>query len=172
MLNIVISEEDKLEAEKERFEHPDIHVQRRLHALYFKALGYAHKEICLLAGVSYTTLELVFKLYLEGGLEKVRSITYYSPHSQLDEHRVSIEEYCRQHPPATVAEACKIIKDLTGVERGTTQVRHFLIRLGLRPRKAGAMPGKVDPQKQEAFKKKSSSQNSKKPLKESVKFIS
>lgn len=154
MLDISIADEDKEKARTGRFEHPDIHVQKRLHLLYFKALGYAHKDICLLAGVSYTTLETVLKLYHEHGFDEVCNVTYPCPGSALDSHRVTIEDYFRKNPPATVAEACKIIKDLTGVERKTTQVRCFLLNLGMRPRKAGALPGKANPEKQEAFKKK------------------
>lgn len=154
MLDITIREEDKEKAKVGRFEHPDVHVQKRLHVLYFKALGYAHKDICLLAGISYTTIETILKIYQEEGFEEVCNVTYYTPHRELDDHRVTIEQYFRQNPPATVAEACKIIQDLTGVERGATQVRHFLIHLGLRPRKAGVIPGKANPEEQEAFKKK------------------
>jgi transposase len=154
MLDVTILEEDKERARVGRFEHPDVHVQKRLHVLYCKALGYAHKDICLVAGVSYTTVETTLKLYQESGFEEVCNVTYYSPHRELDDHRVTIEEHFRQNPPATVEEACRVIKDLTGVERGTTQVRHFLIRLGLRPRKAGVIPGKANPEAQEMFKKK------------------
>ena len=70
MLDISISEEDKEKPKIGRFEHPDVHVQKRLRVLYFKALGYAHKEICLLAGVSYTTIETILKMCQEQGLEK------------------------------------------------------------------------------------------------------
>ena len=154
MLDVSIAKEDQEKVKTQRFEHPNVHVQRRLHILYFKSLGYAHKDICLLAGVSYTTIETVLKLYEEQGLEDVCNVTYPCPGSALDPHRVTIEEYFRKNPPATVAEACKVIKDLTGVERKHTQVRNFLINLGMRPRKAGALPGKADPGKHEAFKKK------------------
>lgn len=154
MLDISITKDDVEKARIGRFEHPDVHVQKRLHVLYFKSLGYAHKDICLLAGVSYTTIETVLKLYREQGFEEVCNVTYPCPTSALDSHRITIEEYFRQNPPATIAEACKVIKDLTGVERKSTQIRHFLINLGMRPRKAGALPGKTDPEKQEAFKKK------------------
>ena len=154
MLDTSIAEDDKEKAKIGRFEHPDVHVQKRLHVLYFKALGYTHKEICLLAGVSYTTIETVLKLYQEQGFEEVCNVTYPCPASALDPHRVTIEEYFRQNPPATIAEACQIIKDLTGVERKRTQVRCFLIHLGMRPRKSGVLPGKADFEKQEAFKKK------------------
>ena len=154
MLDISITDEDKEKARIGRFEHPDVHVQKRLHVLYFKALGYQHKDICLLAGLSYTTIETVLKLYQEQGFNEVCNVTYSCQSSELDSHRATIEEYFRQNPPATVAEACKIIKDLTGVERKSTQVRHFLVGLGMRPRKAGALPGKTDPERQETFKKK------------------
>jgi transposase len=154
MLDTLIADDDRKKAKIGRFEHPDIHVQKRLHILYFKSLGYAHKEICLLAGVSYTTIETVLKVYQEQGFEEVCNVTYPCPGSALDSHRVTIEEYFRQNPPATIADACKIIKDLTGVERRRTQVRCFLINLGMRPRKAGVLPGKADSEKQEAFKKK------------------
>lgn len=158
MLDVSIAKEDGEKAKSGRFDHPDVHVQKRLHVLYFKFLGYAHKDICLLAGVSYTTIETVLKLYQERGFEEVCNVTYPCPGSALDPHRVTIEEYFRQYPPMTVVEACTVIKNLTGVERKPTQVRHFLINLGMRPRKAGTLPGKADPEKQEAFKKKSGTQ--------------
>jgi len=101
-----------------------------------------------------TTLGTILKLYHEGGLEAVSRITYNTPQSELDNHRLTIEEYFRNHPPATVSEACRIIAEKTGVERGETQVRKFLIRLGMRPRKSGALPGKLNPEVQEEFKKK------------------
>ena len=46
-------------------------------------------------------------------------------------------------------DACAAIKELTGVERKETQVRKFLHRIGMRPRKVGGVPGKADREKQE-----------------------
>ena len=155
MADISISEEDKARAEKERYDYPDVHVQRRLHALYFMSLGYNRGNICKLAGISYPTLRLILKLYKGGGFDAVCRVTYYTPHSELDEQRQTIEEYFLKNPPANVAEACNIIKNLTGLERGETQVRNFLVRLGMRPRKSGSLPGKCDPKVQEEFLKKS-----------------
>jgi transposase len=172
MIKLTISNEDKEKIAVLRFEHPDIHVQRRLHALFFKALDYSHKAICELADISYTTLDTILKAYIEGGLEAVCRITYYTPRSDLDDHRQTIEEHFRNNPPATVADACKVIKELTGVERKETQVRKFLIGLGMRPRKAGAIPGKLDPEVQEEFKKKALSQNFKKQPKARAMSIS
>lgn len=144
MLNIAISEEDKEKVKVGRFEHPDVHVQKRLHVLYFKALGYSHKDISLLAGVSYTTIETVLKLYLEEGLPKVCNVTYARPVSALDPHRDAIEQHFRKTPPATIMDACKAIKELTGVERRPTQVRQFLMNLGIRSRRASASSRKLE----------------------------
>jgi len=155
MIGISILEEDVKLIKKERYEHPDISVQKRLQALYFKSLGYKNKEVCILADISYTTLELILKQYNSGGLKEVKNIKYYSPKSELDDHAQSLEEYFKENPPSTVKEACQVIKELTNIERKETQVRKFLLRLGLKRRKAGIVPGKADPEAQEEFKKKS-----------------
>lgn len=57
-----------------------------------------------------------------------------------------------QHPPATVAEAAAKITELTGIARKPTQVRRFLKRLGMAPRKVAAIPAKADVQAQQEFK--------------------
>lgn len=159
MIQIEISDLDRNKAKTDRFEHPDVYVQKRLHILYLKALEYSHKAICEIVGISYTTMEHVLKTYQEGGLEAVCNVTYNVPNSELDEHRQTIEEYFRENPPATVSEACGVIKELTGLTRGKTQVRKFLVNLGMRPRKSGVIPGKCDPEAQEEFKKKVSTRS-------------
>src|SRR5262249_43506988 len=58
----------------------------------------------------------------------------------LDEHRQSLEEHFRQHPPRCVKQAQDTIQRRTGIRRGLTQVRRFLHRLGLKPRKVAAIP--------------------------------
>jgi len=65
---------------------------------------------------------------------------------------MSIEAALRQRPPASVAEAAARIADLTGLQRGPTQVRQFLKSLGMKPRKVGQIPAKADVTAQEAFK--------------------
>ena len=51
-----------------------------------------------------------------------------------------------------MAEAAARIADLTGLQRGPTQVRQFFKSLGMKPRKVGQIPAKVDVLAQEAFK--------------------
>lgn len=51
-----------------------------------------------------------------------------------------------------MAEAGEKIAALTGVRRKPTQIREFLKRLGMKPRKVAAIPAKADAQAQQAFK--------------------
>ena len=51
-----------------------------------------------------------------------------------------------------MAEAAARIADLTGLERGPTQVRQFLKSLGMKPRKVGQIPAKAAVTVQAAFK--------------------
>ena len=67
-------------------------------------------------------------------------------------HKETIEDYFRKHPPATIKEAAAIIEQLTGVRRSPTQVRNFLKSIGMRLLKVGVVPSKADPDEQETFK--------------------
>ncbi len=143
----------KKRLKQERYEHPDPVVQKRANALYFKRLGYKHAEACSLADISYTTLTRVLKTYQNNGLDAALRSRQYEPGGALDQHREGIEELFRKQPPSTVKEACAAIKELTGVKRKETQVRKFLYRIGMKPRKVGSVPRKADRDKQEEFKK-------------------
>ena len=73
--------------------------------------------------------------------------------SQPSSHCATLEAYFREHPPATIAEACAKIEELTAIKRGPTQVRPFLKSAGMKPRKVGHLPAKADVPAQEQFKK-------------------
>lgn len=75
--------------------------------------------------------------YRESGIEKLKEVNFHRRQSQLVDYRASIEADFRQRPPATVAEATVRIAQLTGLQRGPTQVRQFLKAVGMKPRKVG-----------------------------------
>jgi transposase len=124
----------------ERYHHPDPRVQRHFEVLWLKHHGFTHERIATLAGVSRSTVQRTLSAYVEGGLELLRQVRVKEGHSALDEHRGSLEELFTKEPPRSVKQAQHIIKERTGVRRGLTQVRHFLHRLGLAPRKVAAIP--------------------------------
>ena len=89
--------------------------------------------------------------YQVGGIEKLKEIRFYQPQSKLKKHTKTIEDYFREHPPATIKEARAIIEELTGIQRGLTQVRAFVKAIGMRFLKTGSLPAKADVEEQKRF---------------------
>ena len=122
------SQDDLRMLSQERYAHPDPRVQQRLEVLWLISQKVSHRRAAQLAGVSRATAERYVAIYRRGGVEALRQFHWCKPVSALEEHRDSLEESFRQHPPHTVAEACARIKAETGLERRPTQVRAFLKR--------------------------------------------
>jgi len=154
MIRIEFTEDAIEKLRYERFHHPHPRVQRKMEALLLKSDGLPHHQITRILGISENTLRQYLREYEEGGVERLKSLHFYRPLSELAKHRQSLETYFEEHPPATVNEAVAKIKQLTGIRRGPTQVRSFLNSLGLRPRKVGMIPAKADVEEQDRFKKK------------------
>jgi transposase len=123
-----------------------------MEALYLKSQGLAPAEISRLYVISKPTFSRYLHAYQEGGIEKLKEVPFHRRQSQLADYHVRIEADFRQRPPASVAEASARIAELTGLQRGPTQVRQFLKSLGMKPRKVGQIPAKADVTKQEDFK--------------------
>ena len=126
MARLTFSQAEQQALQRERFEHPDPRVQRRLEVLWLISQGIVYSLAARLAGVSEATVHRSVAVYRQGGLEALREFQWRKPTSELLAHRDSLEESFRRNPPHTVAEACQRIKDETGIERGPTQVRAFL----------------------------------------------
>jgi transposase len=124
----------------ERYHHPEPFVQRKLEVLWLKAQGLTHEAIARLAGVARSSVQRYLRDFRRGGLDAIRRYPWKGQRGALDQHRVSLEEHFRQHPPRSVREAQRIIQERTGIRRGPTQVRRFLRRLGLAPRRVAAVP--------------------------------
>jgi len=141
MRRIEFSQELLDEIERDRFNHIDPAVQRRMEVLWLKAHGETHQRIAELAGVSRPTVQRLLDIYVSGGLPAVRTFHWKVPVSALEPHRSLLEAEFRQRPPHTTAEACQRIEQLTHVRRSETRVREFLHdTLKLRWRKVGAVP--------------------------------
>lgn len=110
----------------ERYHHPVPLVQRRMEVLWLKSHNLPHALIAKLAGVSENTMREYFRLYAEGGLEKLQEVNFYRPESELQAHVTSLETYFQANPPATIKEAQSEMESLTGIKRSETQVREFL----------------------------------------------
>ncbi len=146
MRRFEFTEEEREVIARERFEHPNPRVQRRMEMLWLKVHGETHERIAELTGVGRRTVQRVLDAFAGGRLEAVRSFGERGRTSSLQPHGELLEREFRERPPRTVAEACDRIQALTGVCRRPTQVRRFLRdQLGLRWRKVAAVP--VPPKK-------------------------
>jgi transposase len=135
------TEEDRRALAHDRYHYPDPRVQRKMEVLWLKSLGVPHDDIARYAGVSRRTAQRYLNEYREGGLGRLRRTSWHHPESALAGHETALEEYFREHPPRSAKQAQAIIEQHTGIQRGLTQVRHFLKDgLGLRWRKTGAIP--------------------------------
>jgi len=154
MILIDFNDEEIEVLKYERYYHPHPRVQRKMEALLLKSQGLSHKQICELTSISANTLRHYLRAYIEGGADKLKEINFYRQQSKLLEHKKTIEDYFREHPPSTIKEAMAKIEELTGIKRSPTQIRKFLKTIGMRLLKVGVVPSKADPEQQEAFKKK------------------
>jgi transposase len=154
MIKIAFTEADIEALRYWRFHHPDPRVQVRLEALYLRSQGVANGEIQRWCGISKASFQRYLMIYVSGGIDALKRIEHYRPHSELHSHRSTLEAAFAQDPPATVAEAAVRIAAVTGIERKPTQVRQFLRSLGMKPLKVGMIPAKADVVAQETFKKK------------------
>jgi transposase len=140
MQRITLSADDLAAVAHERYRHPEPLVQRKMEVLWLKHHGLPHHDVARLAGVSRASVTRYLQQFAQGGLTAVRRFPFKGRRGQLDDHRASLEEHFRGHPPRSLREAQRDIEQHTGIRRGLTQVRRFLLRLGLKPRKVAAVP--------------------------------
>jgi transposase len=120
--------------------------------VYWRSQKLENNQIQHLCGISKATFYRYLHEYQAGGVEKLKELNFHRPESQLVDHKRTLEEYFRAHPPATSAEAAARIEELSGIKGGPTQTREFLKKLGMKPRKVGQIPAKADVKEQEGFK--------------------
>lgn len=140
MRRITFTDDDLAAISFERYHHPEPFVQRKMEVLWLKSQGLAHETIARLAAVSRSSVQRYLNEFRTGGLDAIRRYPWKGQRGALADHRAALEDYFRRHPPRSVREAQQVIATRTGIRRGETQVRRFLHRLGLQPRRVAAVP--------------------------------
>jgi transposase len=153
MLKVEFTAEEIQRLDYERYHHPHPRVQRKMEAVYLKALGLPHHEISRIAGIGENTLRSYLREYQAGGIERLKEIRFRRPGSALLAHQTSLEAYFRGHPPGSAKEAAAKIEELTGIKRSPNRVRILMKRLGMGRYKVGMIPAKAEVEKQATFKK-------------------
>jgi len=153
MLQLNLSAAEIQHLNYERYYYPCPHVQKRIHAVYFKSFGMSNKEIGLLAGLNRETVGFWVSIYLECGFEALCQINYGTNKSELETQAESILSSFTDRPPMSSNEAKSRIEELTGISRSPSQVRAFMKRNKLRYIKTGHIPAKADTVKQQQWVK-------------------
>ena len=156
MIQINFSSEEIEQLNYERYNYPHPLVQKKMEALYLKSQKISHQKICQICRITRATLIKYLKQYQNEGIEGLKKLGYRGQRSELNQHRLTIEQDFRQSPPRTIAEAVQRIEQITGIKRSPTQVRQFIKKIGMKTRKIGYVPGKANEEKikeQEQFRK-------------------
>jgi transposase len=122
-----------------------------MEVLYFKAMGLPHGEIERLCHIARATVVRYLREYQEGGMGRLRTLRFRRPESAMMEYRDELEKSFSENPPASINEARNRIERETRLKRSPMAVRRFMKNIGMDRRKVGTIPGKADPEKQEAF---------------------
>lgn len=146
-----------------QLKHESPKIRKKLQAVYLKSLGIENFMICKICRISWPMMLAYFKEYKAGGIERLTLNLHRGHPSELNSYSNEISSAFKAKPPATLKEARAKIKEITRLNRSLPQVWSFLHKLGLKPRKVGGVPGRVDVEEQEGFKKKNLSQDSRRP---------
>jgi transposase len=144
-LRIRLTEEQQRIVNEERSAHPNLRIREKMLALWLLHNGLTRENAAKIVGISRATIQRYVAAFREGGLEGLRQWNPNRPVSELAGYRELIRESLEKQPVRTVAEACERIFQLTGLQRGPTQVREFLKDMGLKFLRVRAIP--VPPQK-------------------------
>ena len=151
MINLTFTDEMKAELRYLRFNHPHPHVQTKMEALLLKAHDIPHHLIASITGKCENTIRTYFAEFKEGGIASLQQLNFYTPQSALTSKQDEIKAHFEKELPATLKQASAAIEKITGIKRSLSQVRTFLLDLGMDRRKVGSIPAKADVEKQKQF---------------------
>jgi transposase len=140
-----ISEAEIEKLSYERYAYPDPLIQKRIFAVYLKAaLGWTNSSIGKVVGLHFNMVGYWLGVYKQKGFEGLLVNNYGTNKSELEDNAGSILSSFKMQPPLTACEAANRIKEMTGIERSTQQVRAFMKRHGLKFIKCGHLPAKAN----------------------------
>ena len=93
MLGIEFTEEERIALHHERFHHPHPRVQQKMEALWLKSHDLPHAQIAELVQISEETLRAYLRAYQEGGIEKLKTISWHGPESELSQHKSTLKDF-------------------------------------------------------------------------------
>lgn len=137
---IRLTEEEQKVVNEERTSHPCARVREKMLVIWLLHNGLTREKAAEIAGVARSAVQRYVDAFKNGGLDALRKNNYRRPTSDMESYRDIIYKSLNDHPVRTINEACERIFELTGLRRKPTQVRKFLISLGITYRKCRPIP--------------------------------
>ncbi len=109
------------------------------------------RHIARALAVTVVTVRSYWRKYAQGGLDALLRFRVGGRVSGLAPYTTSLEEEFRLRPPTIARDAAQRIEALTGVHRSPSQVRAFMLTMGMKCRKVAPIPAKADPDAQDTF---------------------
>ena len=144
-VRIAFDDEQQRIVNEERQQHPLLHVRGKMQVLWLLHCGTTREQAAAMADVSRSTVQRSVRVFHESGLDGLRRWNIVGPVSDLAQYQDLIRQSLTERPVATISAACVRIEELTGLNRGRTQVEKFLKDLGFQWQCIRAIP--VPPKK-------------------------
>jgi transposase len=126
-------------------------LRHKLLVIRMHSEGAKHGFIAKCLKLHANTITNYIKEWLSGGLPAIVEDKYYKPSSAMEPFMACLRCSFATAPVADTKAAVARIRALTGVSLSESQARRTLHKLGLKYRKAAAIPGKCDAQLQFDF---------------------
>jgi transposase len=126
-------------------------VRKKSLVLLLKSHGIAHNLISKIVNISENTVRNYLNGYLDVGTASLTEIPFNKPESELVQFESVIINYFETTPPSTIKQACAELKEKHEIQIGETQLRKYIKSLGIKYRKTGSIPAKMDNKKQKDF---------------------
>lgn len=126
----------------------------RIKTILLLNLGFSYEETAKLLLLDDTTVRRHYDLYKQEGIDGLMETHYHGSVSRLTKQREEdLREYLRQHTYRKVTAIIAYVTVTYGIEYSVDGMTHLLHRIGFSFKKLKFVPGKLDIEKQEAWKK-------------------
>jgi transposase len=132
-------------------DHPHPFVRQKSLVLLLKSSHIPHNIIEDACDLSGNTIRNYLNNYVQNGIESLTNIPFYKQQSRFVQFEEIIRTYFDETPPSTIKQACSDLEILIGFKSSETQMRKYIKSIGVKYRKVGAVPAKVDIEKQKDF---------------------
>lgn len=151
MLRIEFKQEDIEKIRDLNKNHPHPFIRQKANVLLLKANNIPHNLIAKITNLCENTIRNYLSYYQEIGINSITEIPFYKPKSKIVQFEAVVRKYFDETPPSTILQACSELAPLIGFKIGKTQLRKYIKSIGIRYRKVGSVPAKVNNEKQKKF---------------------